>query len=166
MNKQETINREDILIHNIISELNNVETQTAQELLYKIITMLTVTKSPIDIAKIRKGWFPEIEEERKKTAMKNPKTHGHDHTCIADTNQIYIYHRASLWYSKLCVNQCLYYALTKEGAKCLRKLTKTNLLNDYRGTRYEPSLVHFLKNNSVYKKNLITKELEILTILK
>ena len=166
MNKQETINREDILIHNIISELNNVETQTAQELLYKIITMLTVTKSPIDIAKIRKGWFPEIEEERKKTAMKNPKIHGHDHTCIAHTNQIYIYHRTSLWYYKLCANQCLYYALTKDRSKCLRKLTKTNLLNDYKTTRFEDPLVNFLKDNSVYKKNLITQELEVLTILK
>ncbi len=165
-NKELEFDKEENIIYEILHQLDGLEIALAHDTLNKIHLILSFAKSPIDITKIRESWFPEIEEERKKTAMKNPKTHGHDHTCIAHTNQLYIYHRTSLWYSKLCTDQCLYYALTKEGAKCLRKLTKTNLLNDYRMTRYEPPLVHFLKNNSVYKKNPITKELEILTILK
>ncbi len=159
--------KEDIKMYKIFMELDGLTKESALLLLNKVLLLLTVTKSRVvDKKRIRESWFPEIEEERKKTAMKNPKIHGHDHTCIAHTNQIYIYHRTSLWYYKLCANQCLYYALTKDGSKCLRKFTKTNLLNDYKTTRFEAPLVNFLKNNSVYKRNLITKEFEILTILK
>ena len=156
----------------IIEVFDGLEIMKAKNELEIVLHILEVTNNPINYEKIKNVWFEDLEPEKnldknaKSAAMKNPKTHSHDHTCIAHTNQLYIYHRTSLWYSKLCTNQCLYYALTKEGAKCLRKLTKTNLLNDYRMTRYEPPLVHFLKNNSVYKKNPITKELEILTILK
>ena len=157
--------KEENIIYAILYHLDGLETATAHDTLNKIHLILRFTKTPIDIARIRKSWFPEIEEERKKKAMKHPKIHGHDHTCIAHTSQIYLYHRTSLWYSKLCTNQCLYYALTKDGSQSLRKLTKTNLLNDYRMTRFEPPLVDFLKNNSVYKRGPITKSLEILTIL-
>ena len=159
--------KENIKMFKILIELDGLTKESALLLLNKVLLLLTVTKSHVvDKKRLEKAWFPEIEEERKKKAMKNPKIYGHDHTCIAYTSQIYIYHRTSLWYSRLCTNQCLYYALTKDRSKCLRKLTKTNLLNDYRMTRFEPPLVNFLKNNSVYKKNLITKEFEILTILK
>ncbi len=160
------IDQESAIIYKILHQLNGLETALAHDTLNKIHLILSFAKTPIDINRIRESWFPEIEEERKVNAMKNPKIHGHDHTCIAHTNQIYIYHRTSLWYYKLCANQCLYYALTKDRSKCLRKLTKTNLLNDYKITRFEDPLVNFLKNNSVYKRNLITKEFEILTILK
>ncbi len=157
---------EDITLMKILNQLDGLNKKNAIVIIDKVRHLLGVLNSPINAKRIRESWFPEIEEERKPNVMKNPKIHGHDHTCIAHTNQIYIYHRTSLWYYKLCANQCLYYALTKDGSKCLRKFTKTNLLNDYKTTRFEAPLVNFLKNNSVYKRNLITKEFEILTILK
>ncbi len=160
------IDKEENIIYEILHQLDGLEIALAHDTLNKIHLILSFAKNPIDITKIRESWFPEIEEEHKHNAMKYLKIDGHDHTCIAHTNQIYIYHRTSLWYSKLCANQCLYYMLTKDGSKCHRKLTKTNLLNDYRITRFEDPLVNFLKNNSVYKRNPITKELEILRILK
>ncbi len=166
MANKDLIKSEENIIYEILYQLDGLEIALAHDTLNKIHLILSFAKTPIDINRIRESWFPEIEEERKVNAMKNPKIHGHDHTCIAHTNQIYIYHRTSLWYYKLCANQCLYYALTKDRSKCLRKLTKTNLLNDYKTTRFEDPLVNFLKDNSVYKKNLITQELEVLTILK
>ena len=150
----------------LIRQFDGLPKEDTLSVLTNAIFIVQVLNSPICIKRLEKAWFPEIEEERKHNVMKNPKIYGHDHTCIAHTNQIYIYHRTSLWYYKLCANQCLYYALTKDRSKCLRKFTKTNLLNDYKTTRFEDPLVNFLKNNSVYKRNLITKEFEILTILK
>ncbi len=156
----------------IIEVLDGLEIMKAKIELEIVLHILEVTNNPINHEKIKSVWFKDMESKKKldknakSAAIKNPKIHGHDHTCIAHTNQIYIYHRTSLWYYKLCANQCLYYALTKDGSKCLKKLTKTNLLNDYKTTRFEDPLVNFLKNNSVYKRNLITKEFEILTILK
>ena len=149
----------------VIEVLNGLEIMKAKNELEIVLHILKVTNDPINSKKIKEAWFPEIESAHRNKVMKHPIIHGHDHTCIAHTSQIYLYHRTSLWYSKLCTNQCLYYALTKDGSQSLRKLTKTNLLNDYRMTRFEPPLVDFLKNNSVYKRNPITKSLEILTIL-
>ena len=164
--KELEFGKEENVIYEILHQLDGLEIDQAHNTLNKIYLILSFAKSPVDISRIRKSWFPEIEAAYKNNAMKHLMLHGHDHTCMAHTNQISIYHRASLWYAKLLVNQCLYYMLTKDGSKSLRKLTKTNLLNDYRMTRFEPPLVSFLKNNSVYKRNAVTQELEILRILK
>ena len=135
----------------IIEVLNGLEIRKAKNELEIVLHILEVTNNPINSEKIKNVWFNDVEPEKnldentKSAAMKHLMLHGHDHTCMAHTNQISIYHRASLWYAKLLVNQCLYYMLTKDGSKCLRKLTKTNLLNDYRMTRFEPLLVNFLQ---------------------
>ena len=166
MANKDLIKSEEKIIYQILHHLDGLETATAHDTLNKTHLILSFAKSPIDIARIRKSWFPELEKTHKHNAMKHPILQDHDHSCIAHTSQLYIYHRTSLWYAKLCPNQCLYYTLAKDGSTSLRKLTKTNLLNDYRMTHYEPLLVDFLKNNSVYTRNPITRALEILTILR
>ncbi len=156
---------DDEYIFNVIRILDSLKLKKADAIFSKTILMLRVTNNPIKFERIWEVRFPELEEEKKIIAMKHLEVDGHEHTCIAYNSQICIYQRTSLWCSKLYVNQCLYYTLSKDRSRYLRKMTKSNLLNDYRITPFEDDLINFLRNNPAYQKDRITKEFELLQVL-
>ena len=68
-------------------------------------------------------------------------------------DQIELYLRVDLWYAKLVPSVCLYYKLSSEVTGRVKKLTRTNLRNDFGGTAFEKNLFAFLARYHPCKKD-------------
>ncbi len=168
MEHQDIITSEQDSIHGIINQLDGLDVAMAHNTLHKVHLILNLTETPINSAKVREVWFPELGDQTKQTAKhKNIKLliqNGKEYHSVAMNNHLELYLWVDLWYAKLMPCTCLYYKLTDEITGRVKKLTRTNLLNDFAGTPFEQKLIAFLKKRHPCKKDRKTGAYKILEV--
>ena len=165
MDNSDFIKEEECMIYEIMSTLDGLEIEQAQDTLNKIQLLLRVAKTPIDMNKIQAIWFPEMH--KKKTQQVTGFLFYKDQEFIAKgrNKQIHLYQRVGVWRCRLLPDRCLYYKLPNAPSKNLQKLTKSNLLHDFRGTSWEQGLLDFVTLHKVHKINRRTGDFKILEVL-
>ena len=154
---------EEEIILDVIQTLNEFETNRAIELLNRIILIVNIVKSPIDIDTIKEVWFPELQE-KERMAMEYLMADGHEYSRVGYSSQLSIFRKTSVWYSSIFPNKCLYYILAYDPPTILRKLTKENLRHDFKTTRFEQKLDSFLRTYKPFKRNFKTGEFRLFKV--
>ena len=168
MEHQDFTQSEQDSISGIINHLDGLQVALAHDRLHKVHLILSLTETPIDSAKVRAIWFPELHNREKKDETKedirlliqNDKMY---HS-LDINNHIELYLLVDLWYAKLMPCTCLYYKLPSEMISKVKKLTRTNLLNDFVGTPFEQKLVAFLRKHHPCKKDRKTGNYKLLEV--
>ncbi len=90
---------------------------------------------------------------------------GREYHSMGANNQIELFLWVDRWYAKLVPRACMYYKLSRrEMNSKVKKLTRTNLYNDFGGTPFEKSLFAFLAQQHPCKKNRKTGAYKILEV--
>ena len=109
--------------------------------------------------------FPEIHKEKTQQVMGYLFYMDQEFITKGGNNQIHLYQRIDIWRCRLVPSRCLYYKLPDAPSKNLQKLTRSNLLHDFKGTTWERSLLDFVALHKVYKTNRSTGFFKILEVL-
>ncbi len=166
MENQDFTTSEQNSINGIINHLDGLEIALAHDTLHKVHLILSLTETPIDSAKVRAIWFPEILDQTKKNkrTMKLLIQNGKEYHSMGANDQMELYLWIDVWYAKLIPSACMYYKLSSETSRKVKKLTRTNLVNDFAGTPFEQKLSAFLEQYDPCKKDRKTGAYKILEV--
>ena len=168
MEHQDIITSEQDSIRGIINQLDGLDVAMAHNTLHKVHVILNLTETPINSAKVREVWFPEHCSQTKQVGRKkNIKLliqNDKEYHSVAMNSHLELYLWVDLWYAKLMPCACLYYKIPSEVIGKVKKLTRTNLFNDFAGTPFEQKLIAFLKKHHPCKKDRKTGAYKILEV--
>ena len=139
--------------------------EQAQDTRNKIQLLLGVTENSIDMNRIQAVWFPEMHKKKTQQVMGYLFYNDQEFITKGGNNQIHLYQRVDTWRCRLVSSRCLYYKLPDAPSKNLQKLTKSNLLHDFRGTSWEQGLLDFVTLHKVHKINRRTGDFKIIEVL-
>ena len=168
MEDQDFTQSEQNSISGIIHHLDGLEITLAHDRLNKVHLILSLTETPIDSAKIRAIWFPELHSQANEAVNKKEQKllfqNGKEYHSVDINDHIELYLWVDLWYAKFMPCTCLYYKLPSEVISRVKKLTRTNLVNDFAGTPFEQQLIVFLKKHHPCKKDQKTGAYKLLEV--
>ena len=163
-------------ISGIIHHLDGLEITLAHDRLNKVHLILSLTETPINSAKVRAVWFPELDSQANQAAnqaakkVENTKEqklllqNGREYHSVAINEHIELYLWVDLWYAKLMPCTSVYYIVPSETISPVKKLTRTNLVNDFAGTPFEQKLIAFLRKHHPCKKDRKTGNYKLLEV--
>ncbi len=97
--------------------------------------------------------------------MKLLLQNGKKYHSLGSNNCIELYVRIDLWYAKLLPQKHMYYRMLNRSTRKVKRLTKTNLRNDFKGTPFEKKIFAFLEHHHPYYKDKKKKNYKILESL-
>ncbi len=164
MEHQDFTQSEQDNISGIIHQLDGLHVALAHDTLHKVHLILSLTETPIDSAKVRAIWFPELHNQRRKENVKFLLQNDKEYHSVDINEHIELYLLVDLWYAKLMPCTALYYIVPSEVISRVKKLTRTNLVNDFIGTPFEQKLVAFLRKHHPCKKDRKTGNYKLLEV--